>query len=80
MNENPWHIDDIARMQRERIQEEMREIRMAEAASKPHAPRRSLAAQLYMAIRKWLHPARKAALRAERQPQARLHAKRHARA
>jgi hypothetical protein len=65
MNENPWHIDDIARMQWERIQEEMREIRMAEVANRPHARRLNLAArlaaQLHAASRKWLHAARKTA-------------------
>lgn len=84
MNENPWHIDDIARMQRERIQEEMREIRMVEAASRPHARRLNLAVrvvvQIYRAISKWLHPARRATQSVERRPQATLHAKPHTRA
>ncbi len=84
MNENPWRVDDIARMQRERIQEEMRQIRILEAANRAHAPRLGLAAriaaQLYMGIQKWLHPARKAPRGLEPQPQVRLHAKPHARA
>ncbi len=83
MNENPWHVDDIARMQRERIQEEMREIRMAEAASKAHSPRISLLARILEQIRPVMQPlfggAKKAAHRPAPQPQVRLQAKPRAR-
>ncbi len=32
VNDNPWHVDDMARMQRERIREEMKQIRLQESA------------------------------------------------
>ncbi len=81
MNDNPWRVDDMARMQRERIQEEMREIRMVEAAQ-PHAARLNLAArlllQLYVAAQNWLRRAKKPARAVEAGPQTHLHARSHA--
>jgi hypothetical protein len=54
----------------------MREIRMAEASGRPNRVL-CLLAQLYAAIQKWLHHARKPAPRFLPQPS--LHAKQHAR-
>ncbi len=65
MNENPWHVDDIARMERERIQEEMRQIRMIEAADRAGTPRRNLGARILMGVllaaKAWFRPAKKSA-------------------
>ena len=54
MNDNPWHIDDIARMQRERVQEEMRQIRLQEKALKARARRPGLLPQIWLIVSRWL--------------------------
>ncbi len=84
MNDNPWHVDDMARAQRERIQEEMREIRLLEAANRARRPARSLLAKMFeqalQAGAALLRAAMKLGKHAQPQPVGGLHAKRSARA
>lgn len=61
MNDNAWNIDNIARLERERVREEMRQIRLEESAMKARQRRPSLVTQAKLAIRKWLEARDKAA-------------------
>ena len=54
MNENPWRIDDIARMQRERIQGEMRQIRLEEKALKAGVRGPGLMARARLRLQAWV--------------------------
>jgi hypothetical protein len=53
MNDNPWHVESMVRMRRERIQEEMRRIRLEERAL--NAPTRpvGLVVRLWTALQRW---------------------------
>jgi hypothetical protein len=81
MNENPWRVDDIARLERERIQEEMRQIRLVEAANRARPPRLDFAARalvrVLLAAKGWFRHAKKPAPAVRPQPQVRLHARHH---
>ncbi len=79
MNENPWRIDDLARLQRGRLQEEMRQIRLEEQALRARQRRPGLIARLWARVQAWLKapeppPARR--IRAKR-PLTLAHAKHH---
>jgi hypothetical protein len=67
MNENPWRVDDIARLKRERIQEEMRQIRMVDAANQARPAQLSFVARILvrvlLAAKAWFGPAPKPAPR-----------------
>jgi len=54
MNDNPWNVDNLARLQRERIQEEMKQIRLEESATKARQPHPSLVSKAWRAIWRWL--------------------------
>lgn len=54
MNENPWRVDDIARMQRGRLQEEMRQIRREDKALRSRAKASGLVERLRAAVLAWL--------------------------
>ena len=59
MNDNPWHVDDMARMQRGRIQEEMRQIRMEERALAARVKRPGMIARLWAGIWTWRNPVKR---------------------
>ncbi len=61
MNENPWRVDDIARLQRERIHEEIRQIRSEERAAEPQPHRIGLLARLGRLVARILAPRVRAA-------------------
>jgi hypothetical protein len=54
MNDNPWHIESMARAQRERVQEEMRQIRLEEKALKAQSPESGLVLRLWLALQRWV--------------------------
>jgi hypothetical protein len=53
MNDNLWHVESMARMRRERIQEEMRRIRLEESALKASAAPAGFAVRLWTALQRW---------------------------
>ena len=54
MNDNPWHVQNMARMQRERIQEEMTQIRLEERALRAQARGPGFLARLWLGPKRWL--------------------------
>ena len=54
MNNSPWQVENMARMQRERIQEEMNQIRLEEKALGAQARGPGLVVRLWLGIRRWL--------------------------
>ncbi len=60
MNQNPWHVESMAQYERERIQKEMKQIRLEEEALKAksaeerptqaHAHRPSLLLRIVLAM------------------------------
>jgi hypothetical protein len=68
MNDSPWHVNDMARMQRERLQEEMRQIRLEEKALSAGERRPGLLSQVGMLLSRWLKGSRKQATDAVRPP------------
>ena len=76
MNENPWHVYDEARMQRERVQEEMRQIRLQEKALKARGRRPGLLPQVWLIVTRWLHARNEQRAQAlESRPPTAMHAK-----
>lgn len=61
MNENPWRVDDIARAQRERIRDEMREIRLEEKALRARPERPAWISRFWLFIRRWFASGQKQA-------------------
>jgi len=53
MIDNPWHVDDMARMQRERVQEEMRQIRFEEKALKARVRGPGPLPQVWLLVSGW---------------------------
>ncbi len=54
MYDNPWRIDDIARMERERIRDEMRQIRLEEKALQARVKGPGLLAKALLKAKEWL--------------------------
>ena len=55
MNDNPWHVESMARLQRDRIQEEMSQIRLEERALRAQAiVSPGLLARLWLGPKRWL--------------------------
>ncbi len=54
MNENPWRIDDLARLQRGRLQEEMRQIHLEEHALSARRKGPALIERLWARVQAWL--------------------------
>ena len=78
MNENPWHVYDEARMQRERVQEEMRQIRLQEQALEARGRRPGLLPQLWRIVSRWLEARnRRRAESFEQRPLTAIQAKHH---
>ena len=75
MNQNPWHVDNMARYERGRIQEEMRQIRLLEEALNGRVRPPSLRRQVWRVLFTWiaarLLPFRKSPRQAAFQPRAR---------
>ena len=68
MNDNAWNVDNLARLQRERIQEEMRQIRLEESAAKARQRQLSLVSKAWLAIWRWLRVRAASTERVEQQP------------
>lgn len=68
MNDNPWNVDNLARLQRERIQEEIRQIRLEESAAKARQRQLSLVSKAWLAIWRWLRVRATSTQRVEQQP------------
>ncbi len=62
MNENPWRVDDIARLQRERTREEMRQIRSEERADEAQPYRIGLIARVVQLLARVFAPRQRTAL------------------
>ena len=78
MNENPWHVYDEARMQRERVQEEMRQIRLEEKALKARGRRPGLLPQVWLIVSRWLEARNKQTAQPNRRRSlTAMHAKHH---
>lgn len=77
MNDNPWHVDNLARLQRERIQEEMRQIRLEKSAARARQRQPSLVSKAWLAIRRWLRARATSMPRIEQQPTQTRVVKRH---
>jgi len=54
MNQNPWHVENQAQYERERIQQEMRQIRLGERASRGAVQRPGPVTRLWLLVRQWL--------------------------
>jgi len=65
MNDNPWHVENMARAQRERVQEEMRQIHLEDAVLKRHAERRGLLVQVWLLVQRWLEARRQHTVQAK---------------
>ena len=82
MNDNPWHVDDMARMQRERIQEEMRQIRMEDSVRPMHPPRVNWPArvvvQAFIWVRRWFVAEKRVGQIPAARPSAATHPRGHA--
>ncbi len=61
MIDNPWRVESVARGQRERLQEEMKQIRLEEAALESRVRRPNLLRRAWLVIRSNFEP-RKARL------------------
>jgi hypothetical protein len=61
MNENPWRVESVAGLQRERVQEEMRQIRMEEKALQARERRPGLLLRGWVLLRAWVSAPRKQA-------------------
>jgi hypothetical protein len=77
MYENPWRIDEIARMNRARIRDEMRQIRLEEQAERARSKQPAWLPQLWMAVANEVELI-KSVIAFARRP-TRFHVKRHAR-
>ena len=38
MNMNPWHVDQLAELNRQRVRDEVRQIRLEESVAPVHSP------------------------------------------
>jgi hypothetical protein len=54
MNDNPWHVGSMARLQRDRIQDEMSQIRLEEGALRAQAREPGFLARLWLGPKRWL--------------------------
>ena len=68
MNDSPWHVDDMARMQRERVQEEMRQIRLEAKALSAGEQRPGLLSHVGTVLSHWLKARSKPAAGAVQPP------------
>ncbi len=57
MYDNPWRVNEISRLQRDRVQEEMRQIRLEEEALRAQVRRPGLIEKLWAGFRNWLKSA-----------------------
>ena len=53
MNQNPWHVENMAQYERERIRQEMGQIRLGERVSKPKVRGPRPIARLWHLVRRW---------------------------
>ncbi len=81
MNENPWRIDDLARLQRGRLQEEMRQIRLEQRALRAQAKGPGVFGRVWAALRAWFKPVPPQPIRPihPRRPMKLAHARHHSR-
>jgi hypothetical protein len=54
MNQNPWQVESLARYERDRIREEMRQIRMQERALKARVRKPNFKFQVWRILLRWL--------------------------
>ena len=53
MNQSPWYVENMAEYERERIRQEMGQIRLGERVSKPQVQGPRPIARLWHLVRRW---------------------------